>query len=178
MPHAAQLDEGFLMKNSTHSPWGPWALVGVPSETRSSQLGSWQFKPPSLHVPTDLEGHCLPLPDKEAEVPRGYHWLSPGSVLATRDRDRKCKARARASERHRKARRMPTCGLPVSVAHAITPLSQQLTKTARGTARGNGWQREGRGAELPPVPALVSQMPLSVLKRLPKRHVHIRSLGM
>ena len=151
--------------------------MGVPSETWSSQLRSWRFKPPSLHVPTDLEGHCLPLPDEEAEVPRGYHWLSPGSVLATRDRDRKCKAGARASERDRKAQRMPACGLPVSLAHAITPLSQQLTKTACGAARGKGRQREGGGAELPPVPALVSQMPLSVLKRLPKRHVHIRSLG-
>lgn len=173
MPHAAQLDEGSLMRNSTHRPWGPQALVGVPSETRSSQLRSWRFKPPSLHVPTDLEGHCLPLPDEEAEVPRGYHWLSPGSMLATRDRDRKCRAGARASERDRKARRMPTQGLPVSMEHTITPLSPQLTNTACGTARGKGQQLEGRGAEFPPVPALVSQIPLSGLMRFPKRHIHI-----
>lgn len=145
MPHTTQFDEGSLTRNSTHSSWGPWALVGAPSETRSSQLRSWQFKPPSLHVPTDLEGHCLPLPDEEAEVPRGYHWPSPGSVLATCDRDRKCRARARASERDREAWGMPTCGLPVSVVRAIVPLSPQLTKTACGAAHGKGRQREGRG---------------------------------
>ena len=68
---------------------------------------------------------------------------------------------------------MPTCGLSVSVARVILPLSPQLTKTACGAAQGKGRQQEGRGAELSPVPALVSQMPLSGLKRLPKRHIHI-----
>ena len=48
---------------------------------------------------------------------------------------------------------MPTCGLSVSVARVIVPLSPQLTKTTCGAAQGKGRQQEGRGAELSPVPA-------------------------